>query len=144
VARAVRDALPGVEVRLVRGPQAGFPDPPGIRVLHQPPALLGPLLGADLAVTAAGNSLLEAAAVGVPTLALVMADNQLPGARALAEAGATQLCDPASPDAVAAAVRRLAGDRRLRREQAERGRALVDGHGALRVAFALWRLLQSI
>jgi spore coat polysaccharide biosynthesis predicted glycosyltransferase SpsG len=81
-------------------------------------------------------------AAGVPTVALLVAENQRAGAAWLAHRGATELLDPAELDALEAEVRRLSGDPELRHARACRARELVDGHGALRVAFLLWRLLR--
>jgi UDP-2,4-diacetamido-2,4,6-trideoxy-beta-L-altropyranose hydrolase len=46
------------------------------------------MAGADLAIGAAGGSAWERCCLGLPTLLIVMADNQRPGARALEAAGA--------------------------------------------------------
>lgn len=94
------------------------------------------LAGCDLAVTAAGGTMVELARVGTPAIAITVADNQEPGARALAEAGAvvdlgrhTSLAAGAIGGAVAA----LASDPAQRRALARRGQELVDGQGAVRV-----------
>jgi spore coat polysaccharide biosynthesis predicted glycosyltransferase SpsG len=143
IASTVRDALPDAGVVLVRGPHAEFGDPDGVRVLDQPDSLLAPLLNADLAVTSAGNSLLEALAVGVPTVGLVLAENQRPSAEALAAGGATELCETTDLNELAGAVHRLAHDRAAREQRSRRGRELIDGYGALRVAFLLSRIVAA-
>lgn len=143
IAVAVRRALPGTEVILVRGPHASFEGPAGVRLLDAPESLLGPLTQADLTVTSAGSSLLEALAVGTPTLGLVLADNQRPTAQGLAEHGATELFAPDALPAIVAAASELAHDLRAREHRVHRGRELVDGYGALRVAFLLCQLLAS-
>jgi len=143
IASAVREAMPEAEVALVRGPHADFADPPGIQVLDRPESLLEPLMEADLAVTAAGNSVLEAAAVGTPAVAVVMAENQRAIARALADHGATELFEPETLGRLVGAVRTLAADPELRRQRSRRGREVVDGYGALRVAFLIDALLKG-
>jgi spore coat polysaccharide biosynthesis predicted glycosyltransferase SpsG len=143
LARAVSQAVPRAEVLLVRGPHADFPDPPGVTVLDRPASLLEPLIAADLALTAAGNSLLEAAAVGTPTVGVVLAENQRAIARGLADQGATELFPPDAQEPLVTAIRALAASPDTRRERARRGRALVDGYGALRIAFLLARLLED-
>jgi spore coat polysaccharide biosynthesis predicted glycosyltransferase SpsG len=140
----VQAALPDADVVLVRGPNATFGDPGGVRVLDAPASLLEPLRWADLVVSSAGSSLMEAMAVGVPALGLVLADNQRPTAQGLVDAGATELFGPDQPTELAAAVSRLAADAGLRRERVRRGRRLVDGYGALRVSFLLWRLARPV
>jgi UDP-2,4-diacetamido-2,4,6-trideoxy-beta-L-altropyranose hydrolase len=101
------------------------------------------LAACDLAVTAAGGTLVELARVGTPAVAVVVADNQAPGARALAEAGAVvnlgrhETLDPA---AIGAAVAELADNADRRRTLSRRGRELVDGQGAARVLDAMREL----
>jgi len=58
------------------------------RVLVAPPAMAEVMAEADLAITAAGGSVLELCALGVPALAVTVADNQRGIAAALAAAGA--------------------------------------------------------
>jgi UDP-2,4-diacetamido-2,4,6-trideoxy-beta-L-altropyranose hydrolase len=98
------------------------------------------LSSADLAVAAAGVTALELARVGTPHIAIVLAENQRPGALALAReeivvnlgwhAGMT-------PESIGAAVAALADDAGRRAEMSRRGRELVDGQGAERVLAAM-------
>ena len=143
IARAVHGALPKAEVVLVCGPHAGLAEVDDIRVLDRPSSMLRPLLEADLAVTSAGNTLLEALAVGTPTVALRMAENQRAVAEGIARQGATELFAPDAHEAIQSAVRRLAADRDARRTRARLGQELVDGYGALRTAFLITQLLES-
>lgn len=111
----------------------------GARV-HVGADLLPLLAKADLAVGAGGVSLYERLALGVPTISITIANNQRNTIGAFARAGATlDAGDVQRLDAyaLAAIVGALMRDRRRRRELAERGRALVDGRGAQRVAGAL-------
>ncbi|MGH2870132.1 MAG: hypothetical protein ACRDNK_21500 [Solirubrobacteraceae bacterium] len=143
IAYALADALPGREITLVRGPHTELSPLTGIHILDRPPSLLHPLREADLTVTSAGNSLLEALAVGSPTVAVIVAENQRSGAQALADRGATQLAEPEpleALEALVATVRALAEDPELRGHQVRAGRELVDGYGALRVAYLLSEL----
>ncbi len=98
------------------------------------------LAAADLAVAAAGGTLLELARVGTPQIAIVVADNQEPGAAAVARAGAAiNLGWHADLDAaaIAAEVSALADDSERRNELSRRGLAIADGRGALRVLAAM-------
>jgi UDP-2,4-diacetamido-2,4,6-trideoxy-beta-L-altropyranose hydrolase len=95
---------------------------------------------AELAVTAAGSTSWELARVGTPQIAIVLADNQRPIARGLADAGLAvslgwhaDVTDERIADAVAA----LVADAGRRDELSRRGRELVDGRGALRVLAAM-------
>ena len=143
LASCVRSALPGASVALVRGPAAFGDVPEGVEPIDAPRSLLGPLLEADLLVTAGGQTLLEAAACGTPTAVVVLAENQRRQAQRLAEAGAARLVDPPDPEQLAAAVSELAGDAAGRDELARSAQLAVDGFGALRVAFHVARLLES-
>ncbi len=98
------------------------------------------LAACDLAVSAAGGTLVELARIGTPAVAIVVADNQAPGARALADAGATVYLgrhDILDANAIGAAVAELAADPDRRQALARRGAELVDGQGAARVIQAM-------
>ncbi|MBO9706593.1 MAG: UDP-2,4-diacetamido-2,4,6-trideoxy-beta-L-altropyranose hydrolase [Caulobacter sp.] len=94
-------------------------------------------LEADLAVGAGGSTAWERCVLGLPTLQVVLADNQRPATDALAKAGAIIPLDAASPGfeaELAAAFVQLAGDERRRARLAEAAAAACDGHGAERAA----------
>ncbi len=101
------------------------------------------LTGCDLAVSAAGTTLYELCAVGVPTLAFSMADNQVTFAGKLAKAGVidnigdvrdAQIRDRL-PDLVGTWLqKRLEEGKEKRLAQAQRMHALTDGNGSLRIA----------
>jgi UDP-2,4-diacetamido-2,4,6-trideoxy-beta-L-altropyranose hydrolase len=91
---------------------------------------------ADVAVSAAGSTCWELAALGVPSLLLVVADNQAALAREMEARGAAWSLGTlaaATADGIADAVRRLRADAAARAGMRERGRTLVDGAGADRV-----------
>jgi spore coat polysaccharide biosynthesis predicted glycosyltransferase SpsG len=140
IASAIAEALPDICVTLVRGPDSDTETPDGVETLEAPHSLLEPLLDADLVVSAAGQSMLEAAAAGTPCVALPLADNQRRQAERLSEAGAVRLVDPPEPDAAADASRELCRDPEARRRLSRAGQRVVDGYGALRVAFAISEL----
>lgn len=96
--------------------------------------------GADLAIGAGGSSTWERAVLGLPTVMLVLADNQVPASEAVARLGAAELVDARAPDFEAAFDRAFTGlmrspDRRARMSAA--AAKLCDGLGAGRVAEAL-------
>jgi spore coat polysaccharide biosynthesis predicted glycosyltransferase SpsG len=132
LAGAIKAALPEHAVALVRGPLAHFEAPPGVELVDAPPSLLDELLAADVVVTAAGQTALEAAATGVATVALALVPNQRGNASALEAAGAALVPDPGDAPAATA---ELAGDYAARVALARAGQAAVDGFGALRIAF---------
>lgn len=133
-------ALPTVQVSLVQGPEARGTPAAGIDVLTAPESLLGPLLQADLVVTAGGQTMLEAAATGAPCVALPLVENQRPQVATLSGAGAVHVVDPPSADEATRAARELVDDLGARRRLGAAGQAVVDGYGALRIAFEIERL----
>lgn len=91
--------------------------------------------GADLAIGAAGSSSWERCVLGLPTLSLVLADNQREAAAALSALGAHLALDAAAPDeALAAAFAGLASDGAARAAMSAAAAAVCDGRGATRVA----------
>jgi UDP-2,4-diacetamido-2,4,6-trideoxy-beta-L-altropyranose hydrolase len=94
--------------------------------------------GADLAVGAAGVSCWERCALGLPTVTLVVAENQRANAAALSAAGAAMLVD--APDGIGPALRNLAADGPKRAAMAAAAAALCDGEGARRIAEGLLAL----
>jgi spore coat polysaccharide biosynthesis predicted glycosyltransferase SpsG len=123
--RASHDAA----VALVRGPYATFAAPDGVELIDAPPSLLEHMLAADVVVTAAGQTSLEAVATGAATIAVPMVDNQRRNAAALQAAQAALVVEPGQE---AAALHRLD-----RPGLAERGQRAVDGYGALRIAYRI-------
>ena len=131
-AAAVRRALPDAALDLAVGPFSPAPAeiPEGASVHRGPRSLRALLRKADLAVTGGGMTLYEGLASGTPVVGLCLADNQRSNVDELCAAGIILGGAPS----VEAALRRAAGDPALRRALSARGRRLVDGRGASRVA----------
>jgi UDP-2,4-diacetamido-2,4,6-trideoxy-beta-L-altropyranose hydrolase len=91
---------------------------------------------ADLAVGAGGVSALERCCVGLPTVLLSVAPNQVAVADSLHSAGAAWHIGE-DRTRIEAAVRELAGDSDRRRKMSEHAARLCDGLGARRVAMGL-------
>ncbi|ABZ83317.1 spore coat polysaccharide biosynthesis protein spsg/glycosyltransferase, putative [Heliomicrobium modesticaldum Ice1] len=147
------------EAHVIIGPYMDFPAAYG-RVAwfrpYRPPADMATLLPtADLAVTAAGVTLQELLAAGVPAAVVIQADNQVPAALTVCRrqaavplfavdrlddradttggnAGRTLLPAPLPVDEVARQLAALLDDPDRAQAAAERGRRLVDGQGARR------------
>ena len=101
---------------------------------------------ADVAVGACGSSAWERCTLGLPSLMVVLADNQRPAARALADMGAALVVEAADPDFDALldrALMRLLNDAALRRDLAQKSAAVCDGLGAPRVAEAFLQLIAA-
>ena len=109
--------------------------------LHvDPSSLTGLMTRASLAVTTAGSTCWELACLGVPMVTVVAAPNQAPVARTLLATGAGGSAGDID-DALDIRLREqavgLLADGARRRRMAMRGRSLVDGFGAVRVARAI-------
>jgi UDP-2,4-diacetamido-2,4,6-trideoxy-beta-L-altropyranose hydrolase len=98
---------------------------------------------ADLAIGAGGSSVWERACLSLPTLLLVLADNQAALGDELAAAGAALVLDARAPgfdEAFDQALDRLLTDAGLRVRLGAASHALCDGQGASRVADAILAL----
>jgi UDP-2,4-diacetamido-2,4,6-trideoxy-beta-L-altropyranose hydrolase len=95
---------------------------------------------ADLAVTAAGITSWELARVGTPQIAIELAYNQRAIATALADAGISLRVgwhEDVGDGELADTIATLARDAPARAEMSRRGRATIDGQGAVRVLEAM-------
>ena len=97
----------------------------------------------DLAVSAAGTTLYELCAAGVPSIGFCLPDNQLTAAKAFDEAGAIpcagdirRSCDEVLGN-VMNFVTYMSENFKKRKAALETMRQLVDGKGAMRIAKAL-------
>ena len=96
------------------------------------------MAAADVAIGAGGSSTWERCCLGLPTLTLVLADNQRPLATAFARDGVSPAVELTDLDgALAPAWRRLVDDGALRARLSAASAALCDGLGAGRVAEVL-------
>jgi UDP-2,4-diacetamido-2,4,6-trideoxy-beta-L-altropyranose hydrolase len=105
------------------------------------PDLARRMAGADIALTAAGTTLFEAAAMGLPSLLVQIAENQHGNATVWARLGvAVDLGRLAQLDAerVRRELTALAADPARRQAMAERGQTQVDGRGAQRLSRVLY------
>ena len=99
------------------------------------------MLEADLAITGAGSTCWELACLGVPMIPLVLADNQVAVADAMKEAEAALLPRSNVPSDVLEALQGLINAPRMREALSSKGRRLIDGQGADRVAIAIEALI---
>ncbi len=131
----------GLEVVVVgRTPGDERPHAAGIRFESGVDDMARLMARADVAVGAAGATAWERAFLGLPSLAVVLAENQRPVALRLAEVGAAidlGWHESLDTQAIAGQLRRLVDNAPLRREMSRRGRRLVDGEGAQRVVMRL-------
>lgn len=106
------------------------------------------MLDCDLAVSAAGTTLYELCALGVPSISFTIADNQLSAAKAFAMAGAISCAGDlrenprGTLENIFQFLKSFSSDDSVgKRKSAQKAmRGLVDGSGALRIADALKKL----
>jgi len=99
--------------------------------------MAGLIAAADIGVGAGGSSVWERCTLGLPSLAVIVADNQRENTLALAREGAALAVAPPSADFDARlqeAFARLVSDDALRTQMSLSAAALCDGLGADRVA----------
>jgi UDP-2,4-diacetamido-2,4,6-trideoxy-beta-L-altropyranose hydrolase len=95
---------------------------------------------ADLSISAGGSTCLELAHMGVPTLCVILAENQRLLVEGLAEAGAAVNLGwyrDLPPLQIAQSLESLALAASVREDMTQQGRNLVDGKGTERVLLAL-------
>lgn len=91
---------------------------------------------AEMAVTAAGSTSWELAFMGVPSISLIVAENQARAARQLDEMGIIRCLGPSQnvdSQRISQAVSWLSADLSARSAMIEKGKRLVDGNGVFRV-----------
>lgn len=99
---------------------------------------------ADLAIGASGSASWERCTLGLPTVLLTLADNQIEGARALADAGAAVDLgqhDRVKDAALESVVIELRDDPLRLAAMSDAAARITDGLGTVRVADALERLV---
>lgn len=108
-----------------------------VNLVYDPPQMVKLMLTSDLAISGGGVTLYELAATGTPTLALHLADDQVRNVKAMSEAGVTinlGAGNKKNMNVLRKEIVRLMEDYKLRKKMSIRGRKLVDGNGAKRVA----------
>ena len=98
------------------------------------------VIRANLAIGAAGSASLERCCLGLPTLMVVLAENQRTIAAELERAGAARCLGwhaNLGADRIAEAIASICSDELGRREIAKRAAAICDGRGTTRVLLAL-------
>jgi UDP-2,4-diacetamido-2,4,6-trideoxy-beta-L-altropyranose hydrolase len=150
VLQALADLRAGIQITVVIGPYFRHEESvreAAARIKHpvcfvsNPPDMLDFMLRADLAISAAGQTLYELAAVGTPTVAVCVADNQRRNLAAFAGHGVVAPVGFSSRGelraGVANAVNSMLLDTGKRRQMSVAAQRLVTGTGARNVASVL-------
>jgi UDP-2,4-diacetamido-2,4,6-trideoxy-beta-L-altropyranose hydrolase len=96
---------------------------------------------ADASIGAGGSTTWERFCLGLPSLVIAVAENQVPTSQYLGKLGAIDYIGRGSEltaDGLRAALSRFLGDHERRSKMADLGMQLVDGHGAERVSDGLF------
>jgi len=113
---------------------------PGSSVRHQTDAIAELMANADLAVGGGGATSWERCCLGLPTIAVAVADNQIAISKSLADFGYQEylgIFDAVPEQLVADTVSRCISNYQDIRAKGLRGMKLVDGLGTERVAVAM-------
>jgi len=151
MARASRSALPDANITVIIGPSAA--SRAALQSMAQNDALLEVLIDvddmalkmatADLAIGAGGGTALERCVLGLPSIIIILADNQRPAALAMQACGAAIAREngPNIEQEIAATLHAIDGEQL--RQTSRQAAALCDGRGAERVAMTLLQLVAA-
>jgi spore coat polysaccharide biosynthesis predicted glycosyltransferase SpsG len=142
IARAIHTASPQTRIRIAGG-FAALPAHGAGAIAWTGPldGLAGELVSCDVAVVGGGVSLYEACALGVASVAVPVVAPQRPTVRGFVAKGAARGGEAVSPDRIAAVALDLLSQPAERARVAARGRRVIDGRGASRVAAEVRRLV---
>jgi UDP-2,4-diacetamido-2,4,6-trideoxy-beta-L-altropyranose hydrolase len=108
-----------------------------IRVVGSVPSLRPLLDRADVAIGAGGTSAWQRLRVGLPSVMVALAPNQVRTCQALRATGLARWIDDLNPDRIIRGMFEALDDAGLRQRVRVEGPLLVDGRGAQRIALAL-------
>lgn len=120
--------------------EGAYADRAGFQVIVQSSNMAQLMAAADLAVGAGGVSTWERCCLGLPSIVIAIAENQLQVGRAAAGAGACLYLGSSadiSDDELLASLKVMIGNASLRRSLSAVGSRLVDGRGCQRAANAV-------
>ncbi len=110
------------------------------RQAHNMPARM---IAADLAIGACGVTSWERCCLGLPTVAVITADNQRDIASALSQIGAVELVRETTAQSVSRAVQRLREDSEAWQQMSKIAADVCDGAGAERVINTLLPIIEA-
>jgi UDP-2,4-diacetamido-2,4,6-trideoxy-beta-L-altropyranose hydrolase len=110
------------------------------------PDMANLMTNADVAIGACGTTTWERCCLGLPSVLVVLADNQRPISVALERAGAAKVVSylaHANPDMIATLVVELSNNTRARIAMAAAAAAIVDGKGVERICKSILTLIRN-
>ncbi len=116
-----------------------------VLLVEHTPDVAAEMAWAELAITAAGTACLELAAMRLPSVLLVTAENQIPAALAMNRVRASVYggnSNDLDVTVLGAIIGQLVESRETREKMSRTAAKLVDGNGVVRVARALLELEQ--
>lgn len=121
---------------------------PFIKLHRQVTDMSSLMLRCDVAISAAGSTLYELCACGLPTVTYILADNQIPGARAFQKLGLMPYAGDIRYDSdfiisVFSLLQRLSSDWKARCRVSDSMQELVDGDGAKRLGMSIVYILNE-
>jgi UDP-2,4-diacetamido-2,4,6-trideoxy-beta-L-altropyranose hydrolase len=151
ISAAIAERVPDCKIDLILGSENhSLPSArelaerwPAIAVHVDPRPIANLLVDADVAIGAAGSSTWERCCLALPTVMVVLADNQQQIAANVASVGAAVMTESRDPGHVAALAAELLADASRRRSMAQAAAAICDGLGAARVADVLMGIVAS-
>jgi len=141
---AISKAMPDLAMDVVLGPMAQSLEAlkalacPTVTLHYNPPSMPELMIAADLALGAAGSTAWERAALGLPSVALILADNQRTLAQDLAQKGILSTVEQNEDwPLVIATLKQLRENGESWRTMSRRAALFCDGRGANRVALEM-------
>lgn len=115
-------------------------------IAHAPRNVAALMAETDVAISGAGSTCWELCFMGVPSLVIILADNQARIADGLGAAGIADNLGwftTLTPERLKGRLKTLLADPRRREAMSKAGRAIIDGRGAQRVASAMVEMMQA-
>lgn len=145
---AVQPLSKGMDINLVVGCQADFIGklPKNFHVLKSVKNMAALTRSADIAISAAGTTLYELCAIGIPTVAIPIVENQIPNVKAFVavKAGRGLIGLDWTADCVSGQLEMLLLSEEKRKAYSSKMRQLVDGNGAARLLGAFSSISKTL
>jgi len=115
-------------------------------IVHAPDNVAVLMAETDVAISGAGSTCWELCFMGIPSLVIILADNQTRIAEGLGAAGIADNLGwftTLPPERLRGRLKTLLADPGRREAMSKAGRAIIDGRGAQRVASAMVEMMRT-